>query len=125
MTLYTSNQLSHYHGILAELTSAKKDFVVTDKHRDAFEKSKKLLTEEPLFLNYPNPLSPRVLYVDSSEVLCGAVLIDAELPSVELVEGKLEDLEKNEEDLAEVQKMLKHMDIPGIGVNIRSKYKKC
>ena len=78
--LYSSNHLSHHHGILAELCTDKKPFSITDRHRQAFEYTKHALTTEPFFLNHPNQHSPKLLYVDSSDILLGAVLFDVIFP---------------------------------------------
>ena len=83
--LYSSNHLSHFHGILAELCTEKKPFHITDKHRQAFEFTKQALTSEPFFLNHPNQHSPKLLYVDSSDILLGAVLFDIVFPEPRVV----------------------------------------
>ena len=92
ITLYSSNQLSHYHGILAELTSNKKGFKfqVLPKHIDAFEHTKRILTQEPLFLNFPNQYSPKVLFVDSSDILLGAVLLQVDFPQIQATDSPCE-----------------------------------
>lgn len=77
--LYSSNVLSHYHGILAELTSSKKKYEPEHKHLHAFEQTKELLISQPLFLDFPDQNKPKILYVDSSDILLGAVLLDVDL----------------------------------------------
>ena len=80
--LYSSCHLSQQHGVLSELTSVTKEFEALPKHKAAFDESKRLLTSEPLFLNYPNQNNPKILFVDSSDILLGAVLFDAEFPEI-------------------------------------------
>ena len=80
--LYSSCHLSQQHAVLSELTSVTKEFEALPKHKVAFDDSKRLLTSEPLFPNYPNQNNPKMLFVDSSDILLGAVLFDAEFPEI-------------------------------------------
>ena len=82
--LYTNNHVSQQHAILAELTSEKRKFVIEEKHKDAFEESKRLLTSSPTFIHYPNQYAPKLLFVDASDILLGAVLLDISLPKISL-----------------------------------------
>ena len=71
--LYSSCHLSQQHGILSKHTLVTKDYEVLPKHLAAFDESKRLLTSEPLFLNYPNQNHQKIIFVDSSDIFLGAV----------------------------------------------------
>ena len=62
--LYSSCHLSQQHGVLSELTSVSKEFKTLPNNKAAFDESKRLLTSEPPFLNYPNQNNPKILFVD-------------------------------------------------------------
>ena len=122
LCLYSSNQLSHFHGILAELTSATKDFKVQEKHRTAFERAKALLAKEPLFLNYPNQSNAKLLFVDSSDILLGAVLFDVIFPPLELEEIECPyDIEVMASYTSVIQVKLNELQFPGFPIPIQSK----
>ena len=120
--LYSSCHLSQQHGILSELTSVTKEYEPLSKHQEAFEESKRLLTSEPLFLNYPNQNNPKILFVDSSDILLGAVLFDAEFPEISVRENVTEYDKTNmiRRD-SHIQKSLDKLKIPAFPTPIPSK----
>jgi hypothetical protein len=63
-------------GILSPLTSTNSQFIIQDKHHQAFDKIKRLLLSEPLFCNLIRADSTKYLWVDaaSSSGCLGAVL---------------------------------------------------
>ena len=111
--LYSSCQLSQQHGVLSELTSVMKEYEALPKHKAAFDESKRLLTSEPLFLNYPNQNNPKILFVDSLDVLLGAILFDAEFPKISVEENVTECDKTNmiRRD-SHIQKSLDRLKIP-------------
>ena len=122
IALYTSNEMSHYHGILSELTSNKKKFEVEDKHIQAFNDTKRLLTSSPLFLNFPDQFAPKVLFVDSSDILLGAVLLDLVFPATSLTKKKMElDIKNMREMSPELQEILDDHHFPAVPIRIRKK----
>ena len=62
--------------ILTPLTSSKAEFLPTDKHNEAFEQLKSLLTSEPLYCNLIDEKADKYLWVDAatSSGVLGAVL---------------------------------------------------
>ena len=120
--LYSSNKLSRYHRVIAELTSATKDYIIEEKHRIAFEKTKLLLTEVPLFLNYPEPKNAKILYVDSSDIMLGAVLFDVVFPPVEVEEVECHyDIDTITSYSTNMQLALNKIKFPGFPVAIECK----
>ena len=63
-------------GILTPLTSSKSEYVYTQKHVDAFESIKRLLTQEPLFCSLIDETAEKYLWCDAatgSGVLAGVL----------------------------------------------------
>ena len=121
LSLYTSNKLSYYHGVLAELTSAKKEFRITDKRREAFRRLKEILVDAPLFIHYPDPSAPKLLFVDSSDILLGAVLFDVVFPPITLLEHECEfDIESMRQNNRVIQQILDEIDLPAFPISITS-----
>jgi len=81
---FSPPELAQMHAILAPLTSASVPYVVTQEHRDAFDRSKEILTENPFYLAYPNYSNPKVLFTDASDILISGVLLDVELPPLKV-----------------------------------------
>ena len=119
--LYTSNHMSHHHGVLSELTSAKKDFVIEERHKTAFEDSKKLLTTEPLFLHFPDQYKPKVLFVDSSDILLGAVLLQVDLPPMYLKPQEERQPTLDDEGMILENKIIKEHGLGGYTIYVPSK----
>jgi hypothetical protein len=72
LTLNVIKQIS----ILTPLTSSKDEFKATEKHRQAFEEIKTLLTQAPLFAHLIDETAPKYLWVDAATAsgVLGAVL---------------------------------------------------
>ena len=62
--------------ILTPLTSSKAEFLPNEKHKEAFEQLKSLLTKEPLYCNLIDEKADKYLCVDAatSSGVLGAVL---------------------------------------------------
>jgi hypothetical protein len=71
----TMNNIEHI-SVLTPLTSSKTTFAPEQKHKDAFEKIKELMTTEPLYGNLIDEKAEKYLWVDaaSSSGVLGAVL---------------------------------------------------
>jgi transposase InsO family protein len=81
---FSPPELAQMHAILSPLASATVPYVVTDKHRQAFERSKEILTESPFYLSYPSYGNPKVLFTDASDILISGVLLDLALPPLKV-----------------------------------------
>jgi len=75
-------ELAKCQAVLTPLTSAKREFKWEKEHHDAFEKAKKILTSHDFVLGVPNSTKPKLLYVDSSQLLAGAILLEVDLGEI-------------------------------------------
>jgi len=62
--------------LLTPLTSSRAEFIITEKHKEAFKQIKEMLTQEPIFCNLINEKAEKYLWVDAatSSGVVGAVL---------------------------------------------------
>ena len=79
---FSPPELSEQHAILAPLTSTQVDFKLTDTHRKAFDESKRILTSQPFYLDFPDYEACKVLYTDASDILLSGVLMDVSFPDL-------------------------------------------
>ena len=69
-------ELGKCHAVISELTSSKKEFKIEDRHVEAFNKMKDVLTSHEFVLDIPNPNNVKVLYTDASQLSLGAMLLE-------------------------------------------------
>ena len=82
---FSPTALSEQHAILAPLTSNQVDFKLTQQHNQAFKESKRLLTEKPFYLDFPDYTACKVLFTDASDILLSGVLMDVYFPDVHTI----------------------------------------
>ena len=77
--------LARLHSVLTPLTSPKVEFQILPHHVAACEKIRELVTSHDFTVSFPDPAKPKLIFVDSSLQLAGAILLefDCELLTVE------------------------------------------
>ena len=83
---------------------------------------KEILVDAPLFIHYPDPSAPKLLFVDSSDILLGAVLFDVVFPPITLLEHECEfDIESMRQNNRVIQPILDEIDLPAFPISITSR----
>ena len=75
---FSPPSIAKWNAILTPLTGANTIFKFTDLHRQAFDEIKNILSKEDFVLAVPNPDKPKLLYVDSSQLIAAAILLEVD-----------------------------------------------
>ena len=103
---------------LYELTSVKKDYKPEDYHREAFDKCKKHLTQEPLFVKLPDVTKVKILFSDSSSNIIGGILAQVQLETT--IDKRTDDLKPHTTEFSKFDPMGKFLLSKHTGVSFHS-----
>ena len=74
------------------------------------------------FIHYPDPTAPKLLFVDSSDILLGAVLFDVVFPPLTLIEHECEfDIDSMRQSNGRIQPILDEIDLSAFPISIMSR----
>jgi hypothetical protein len=78
--------LARLHGILTPLTSPKVEFQMLPHHVAACNEIREIITSHEFTVSFPDPSKPKLIFVDSSLQLAGAILLEFDCESLAVEE---------------------------------------